>query len=189
MCVACTLLLWLNYVCLQSSWLHWLSLLWARFGPCAIKGLVWGCLGFVVGSSQVLALHKFSGTLVTPNCRTVSLLCCPLRSFCWQAGPVVRLDVCPQPVWWGSVTLSLRALFLCCFLERFCWSVEPAVRVDVNNRAYSLGCSWTGVYSYLPLSLGQESLWSGAGHCCGCLQNEVSQLPLWKDSCQVGRVG
>lgn len=71
----------------------------------------------------------------------------------------------------------------------FLWSIEPAVRLDVNNRAYcwaavELVCIVIFPSPWVKSHFGVVLVIAG-----GCLQNEVSQLPLWKDSCQVGRVG
>lgn len=50
--------------------------------------------------------------------------------------------------------------------------------------AHCWGCSWIGMCGYLPLSPGQESLWSGAGPCQGCLHIDRLVAPLWINSCQ-----
>lgn len=49
-----------------------------------------------------------------------------------------------------------------------------------------LGLSRNGAPCYLPLSLGQESLWNSAFPWKGSLHTAVLVVPLWMESCRVG---
>ena len=86
MCFACTLVTWLSHVCLQSSYLQWLSLpvegrFWSLYCSWASLGPPWTW----IESDQGLARDA-----VALNYRVLSL-CCPLRSFCLWAGPAIVL--------------------------------------------------------------------------------------------------
>lgn len=96
--------MWLSQVCLYPSYLQWLPLpLWAGFGPCAVCGPVWGCLGFE--SDRV-----FSRDEVALNCRALSL-CSILRSFSGWMMSGVRTDVCSQSTAGASVRLVCVVIF------------------------------------------------------------------------------
>ena len=87
----CALLLWLSHFCLQSSHLQWLSfLIVSGVCPCFVSGPVWSYLGPQLSQNRCLQ------DVVALNCRAFSMFC-PLRSFYWWAGPIVRPDVCLQP--------------------------------------------------------------------------------------------
>lgn len=56
---------------------------------------------------------------------------------------------------------------LCVDPEKLCRGARPAVRPGVC-RGTVLGLRWDWCVQLHPLSLGQESLWCGAGPCRGC---------------------
>ena len=48
------------------------------------------------------------------------------------------------------------------------------LKTFIGGTAYS----WTGMCGHFPLSLGQESLWSGAEPCWGCLHTAKPVAPV-----------
>lgn len=79
MWVTHALLLWLNHVCIQSSGLQWPTFLWAKLGPCAIKGPFWVTCELVVWrcqqSDQIPDLSLSAGAVVAWNYMVLSLCC------------------------------------------------------------------------------------------------------------------
>ena len=120
------------------------------------KGPVWGCCGLVVGqgqqSEQMPALSPLADAAVISNFWMLSLLLSPERLF--LVGKLaVRPDACPQSIWWDSS----------------CTDQQGALSALLTIKPSFWDCGHTGLCGYLFLSSGQESLWSGAGPCWGCL--------------------
>ena len=90
------------------------SLLFAGFGCHAVKLLVWGCCGLVVGwcqqSDQMPALSLCAAAVVTLNCGTL-FLCCPLRGFCSLAGLISDQVPAPSKSAEAAVALVCVVLF------------------------------------------------------------------------------
>ena len=90
------------------------SLLFAGFGCHAVKLLVWGCCGLVVGwcqqSDQMPALSLCAAAVVTLNCGTL-FLCCPLRGFCSLAGLISDQVPAPNKSAEAAVALVCVVLF------------------------------------------------------------------------------
>lgn len=104
-----------------------LYLLCAVFGPCAVKGPVWGCLGVEFGQTRCLPsayLPKLwsYGITVHPGL-------CP-RGFHWWVGSAVRLDVCPWSIYWGCNNPKLLGpLFVLPFV-RFLMVGKPGSQIS-----------------------------------------------------------
>lgn len=138
----------------------------------ATLGLCW--------SDHMPALSSFARTVVIVNCRALSLQC-PLRGFHWCVGPIVRQDVFSQSVCWGNNDPE-PPVSLCCPCELLLMG-RASSQIKCLPPTHCWSCNQTGVHGYLPLYPGNESHWSSADHCLGCLNNATHVVPLWMDSC------
>lgn len=79
-----------------------LSPLLAGFGPCTVKGAVWGNPGFELSQTRHLS------QIQAPNSKT---LCVVLRGFHWWVQPAISPNACPQPSAGAAVKLLCVLIF------------------------------------------------------------------------------
>lgn len=86
---------------------------------------------------------------------------CPMRSFCWWAGPAIRPEACSQSVCQGCSDPEQQGSLTILTAERFFffWWVGPAVKSNVCLQSICWSCSQiTSVYGNSLLPQGQGSL-------------------------------
>jgi len=123
--------------------------LYAAFGPCAVKGLVWDALGLNLVRPdthlqlicQSCSYNKLQGTL--PEL-------CP-RGFHWWVGPAVRPDVCPQSVYWVCNNPKLLGPLFVLLFVRFLLMGKAGSQIRCLPLAHCLGCHRISFCYYLPL--------------------------------------